>query len=273
MPPKNKGKAKKGKKGAGDSIEEKYKRTVHQVESLKDQLVLRRDIARQALLVKEEWKARLQVLKNDLNEEQDVKKAIHSDMTRQYKTMRSDMDLRVHQLEIEVSRLQQQLRQPGPAAEQTGNGQTSVGEDSNAFPFRTEAETAGIWAQPTGDLSFGEAVDTWLKAPWGASDSEKTSPFPQAPVGPNSQNLKWLCLMRHSLLDLDELELELEHYSAVQILRPSMLRRPVKPSDLRYSIFIHMSIQSILITQILFKKCFLFTSNWIYNRVGSQFSD
>ncbi|XP_067910484.1 dynein regulatory complex protein 12 isoform X2 [Heterodontus francisci] len=109
MPPKNKGKAKKGKKGAGDSIEEKYKRTVHQVESLKDQLVLRRDIARQALLVKEEWKARLQVLKNDLNEEQDVKKAIHSDMTRQYKTMRSDMDLRVHQLEIEVSRLQQQL--------------------------------------------------------------------------------------------------------------------------------------------------------------------
>ncbi|XP_078055345.1 dynein regulatory complex protein 12 [Mustelus asterias] len=31
-------------------------------------------------------------------------------MTRQYKTMRSDMDLRVHQLEIEVSRLQQELK-------------------------------------------------------------------------------------------------------------------------------------------------------------------
>ncbi|XP_072342467.1 dynein regulatory complex protein 12 isoform X2 [Scyliorhinus torazame] len=81
MPPKNKGKgkAKKAKKGVeGDNIEEKYKRTVHQVESLKDQLVLRRDIARQALLVKEEWKAKLQDLKHDLNEEQDVKKAIHS---------------------------------------------------------------------------------------------------------------------------------------------------------------------------------------------------
>ncbi|XP_072342466.1 dynein regulatory complex protein 12 isoform X1 [Scyliorhinus torazame] len=112
MPPKNKGKgkAKKAKKGVeGDNIEEKYKRTVHQVESLKDQLVLRRDIARQALLVKEEWKAKLQDLKHDLNEEQDVKKAIHSDLTRQYKTMRSDTDLQVHQLEIEVSHLQQQL--------------------------------------------------------------------------------------------------------------------------------------------------------------------
>uniref|UniRef100_UPI00398F875F dynein regulatory complex protein 12 n=1 Tax=Pristiophorus japonicus TaxID=55135 RepID=UPI00398F875F len=111
MPPKIKGKVKKGKKKAaqGDNIEEKYKRTVHEVESLKDQLVLRRDIARQALLVKEEWKAQLQVLKNELIEEQDVKKSIHSDMTRQYKTMRSERDLRVHQLEIQVSRLQQQL--------------------------------------------------------------------------------------------------------------------------------------------------------------------
>ncbi|XP_051896023.1 coiled-coil domain-containing protein 153 isoform X1 [Pristis pectinata] len=111
MPPKNKGKAKKGKKKAaeGDNIEEKYKQTVHQVESLKDQLVLRRDIARQALLVKEEWKAKLQVLKNDLKEEQAIKKSIHSDMTRQYKTMRSELDLRVHQLEIEVGHLQQQL--------------------------------------------------------------------------------------------------------------------------------------------------------------------
>ncbi|XP_032905603.1 coiled-coil domain-containing protein 153 isoform X1 [Amblyraja radiata] len=111
MPPKTKGKVKKGKKKAseGDTIEEKFKRTVHQVESLKDQLVLRRDIARQALLVKEEWKARLQVLTNDLKEEQAVKKSIHSDMTRQYKTMRSNLDLRVHQLEIEVGLLQQQL--------------------------------------------------------------------------------------------------------------------------------------------------------------------
>ncbi|XP_072094270.1 dynein regulatory complex protein 12 isoform X2 [Mobula birostris] len=111
MPPKNKGKAKKGKKKAtkGDNVEEKYKQTVHQVESLKNQLVLRRDIARQALLVKEEWKAKLQVLKNDLKEEQAIKKSIHSDMTRQYKTMRSELDLRVHQLEIEVGHLQQQL--------------------------------------------------------------------------------------------------------------------------------------------------------------------
>ncbi|XP_072885976.1 dynein regulatory complex protein 12 isoform X4 [Hemitrygon akajei] len=111
MPPKNKGKAKKGKKKAteGDNIEEKYKQTVHQVESLKNQLVLRRDIARQALLVKEEWKAKLQVLKNDLKEEQAIKKSIHSDMTRQYKTMRSELDLRLHQLEIEVGHLQQQL--------------------------------------------------------------------------------------------------------------------------------------------------------------------
>ncbi|XP_062894564.1 coiled-coil domain-containing protein 153 isoform X4 [Mobula hypostoma] len=85
MPPKNKGKAKKGKKKAtkGDNVEEKYEQTVHQVESLKNQLVLRRDIARQALLVKEEWKAKLQVLKNDLKEEQAIKKSIHSALCQQ----------------------------------------------------------------------------------------------------------------------------------------------------------------------------------------------
>uniref|UniRef100_A0A4W3J312 Dynein regulatory complex protein 12 n=1 Tax=Callorhinchus milii TaxID=7868 RepID=A0A4W3J312_CALMI len=93
-----------------DNIEDKYKRIVHEVESLKDQLVLRRDVARQALLCRTEWKTKLEMVEHKLSEEREDSKAIHSDIGRQYKTMRAELGVRAHQLEIEVSYLQQQLR-------------------------------------------------------------------------------------------------------------------------------------------------------------------
>uniref|UniRef100_A0A8C4SKG4 Dynein regulatory complex protein 12 n=1 Tax=Erpetoichthys calabaricus TaxID=27687 RepID=A0A8C4SKG4_ERPCA len=115
MPPKKKGKEKsKGKKekkkpADGNSLEEKYRRSTLDVEVLKDHLALRRDIARQAQACSHELKTRLSSLEQTLGEERDDKKAISADLTRQYKTMQTEMGVKVHQLEIEVSRLRQQL--------------------------------------------------------------------------------------------------------------------------------------------------------------------
>ncbi|KAK6469220.1 coiled-coil domain-containing protein 153-like [Huso huso] len=114
MPPKKRGKA-KGKKGKrkktsdGNELQEKYKRSTLDVAVLKEHLALRRDVARQAQACSHSLKSRLAVLEQELDEEREDKKDINADLTRQYKSMQMETGVRVHQLEIEVSRLRQQL--------------------------------------------------------------------------------------------------------------------------------------------------------------------
>ncbi|KAK6467933.1 coiled-coil domain-containing protein 153-like [Huso huso] len=114
MPPKKRGKA-KGKKGKrkktsdGNELQEKYKRSTLDVAVLKEHLALRRDVARQAQACSHSLKSRLAVLEKELDEEREDKKDINADLTRQYKSMQMETGVRVHQLEIEVSRLRQQL--------------------------------------------------------------------------------------------------------------------------------------------------------------------
>ncbi|XP_041090725.1 coiled-coil domain-containing protein 153 isoform X4 [Polyodon spathula] len=114
MPPKKKGKA-KGKKGKkkktsdDNGLQEKYKRSTLDVAVLKQHLALRRDVVRQAQACSHNLKSRLAVLEQELDEEREDKKDINADLTRQYKTMQMETGVRVHQLEIEVSRLRQQL--------------------------------------------------------------------------------------------------------------------------------------------------------------------
>ncbi|XP_070548533.1 dynein regulatory complex protein 12-like [Ptychodera flava] len=116
MPPKKKGKGKgkkKGKKKKKDdvelTIEDKYKQTIHQIESLKDHLAYRKELARRSQAASEEWKARMKSAQDDLQTHHLDQKDITSDMTRQYKTMQTEMGLRVHQLEGELQRVKLQL--------------------------------------------------------------------------------------------------------------------------------------------------------------------
>ncbi|XP_043935391.1 coiled-coil domain-containing protein 153 [Protopterus annectens] len=90
-------------------IEEKFKKASHEVDVLKDHLALRRDLVRQAQANNEEFKLKMLTLEKELDEERGEKKAISSDLTRQYKTLQADMVLRIHKLQTEVSHLQQQL--------------------------------------------------------------------------------------------------------------------------------------------------------------------
>lgn len=90
-------------------MQEKYKRSTLDVAVLKEHLALRRDVARQAQACSHSLKSRLAVLEQELDEEREDKKDINADLTRQYKSMQMETGVRVHQLEIEVSRLRQQL--------------------------------------------------------------------------------------------------------------------------------------------------------------------
>ncbi|MBN3300452.1 CC153 protein, partial [Amia calva] len=71
--------------------------------------VLRRDVARQAQACSQELQTRLSTLEHKLGAEREDRRDINADLTRQYKTMQTEMGVKVHQLEIEVSKLQQQL--------------------------------------------------------------------------------------------------------------------------------------------------------------------
>ncbi|XP_006642232.2 dynein regulatory complex protein 12 isoform X1 [Lepisosteus oculatus] len=114
MPPKKKGKGrgKKGKakkRGEEDGLEEKYRRSALDVAVLKGHLALRHEVARQSQASGQELQARVGTLERELSKEREDKRDISADLTRQYKTMQTELGVRVHQLEGEVSRLRKQL--------------------------------------------------------------------------------------------------------------------------------------------------------------------
>ncbi|XP_029428594.1 coiled-coil domain-containing protein 153-like isoform X1 [Rhinatrema bivittatum] len=113
MPPKKKEKArKKGKQkksGTDHDMEERFRRTVLEVEVLQDHLALRRDVARQAEAKGAELKARLLLLEQELQHERDDKKDIYAEMIRKYKELQQESEVRTQGLEAEVKKLQEKL--------------------------------------------------------------------------------------------------------------------------------------------------------------------
>ncbi|XP_046554168.1 coiled-coil domain-containing protein 153-like [Haliotis rubra] len=116
MPPKKKkGKGKGKKKGkkkddAQLELEDKYKRTMDEIEALKDHLAVRKQLTRRANVVSEGWQQRMSEAENDLASHKEDQLAINADMTRQYKTMQTEMGITIHQLETELERTHQTLK-------------------------------------------------------------------------------------------------------------------------------------------------------------------
>jgi len=112
-------KKKKGKKGKGGKkkkkdeatleLEDKYQRTVNEIEALKDHLAVRKELSRKAHGFEDEMRSRVKDTVKELEEHKSDQKAINSDMTRQYKTMQTEMGLRIHNLETDLLRTRQQL--------------------------------------------------------------------------------------------------------------------------------------------------------------------
>ncbi|CAK8675933.1 dynein regulatory complex protein 12-like [Clavelina lepadiformis] len=113
MPPKKKkGKGKKkGKKGKKDEAkeEDKFKKTAREIEILKDHLAHRNEIARRSQAAAVDAREKCNQAEDLLKEQQNEQKNISADLTRQYKTMQTELGIHVHQLEAEVGHLRQQL--------------------------------------------------------------------------------------------------------------------------------------------------------------------
>lgn len=125
MPPKKKGKGKKGKKkgkkknDAELTIDDKYKKTLHEIEALKDHLASRKEIARRAQAHSEEWKKKMEAAHEDLVSQKDDQKSITTDMTRQYKHMQTEMNAEVHRLAAELDKTKTKLAQTEKQLQET----------------------------------------------------------------------------------------------------------------------------------------------------------
>jgi len=114
MPPKaKKGKGKKKKKDVNEelTIEEKYKKTLFEIESLKEHLALRTDLARRAQSKSENMREKMLEAKETIQSEQQTKLEISADLTRQYKTMQTELTMRIQTQEKHIEILQERLSQ------------------------------------------------------------------------------------------------------------------------------------------------------------------
>ncbi|XP_062817229.1 coiled-coil domain-containing protein 153 isoform X2 [Anolis carolinensis] len=96
MPPAKKGKAKKAGKAKKTTVpdEEKYKKTELEVDTLKQYLVLRHDMARQAMADSEGLRRKLADLEKELEQARGDKKDIYEEMIRRYQQLQHQTDTR-----------------------------------------------------------------------------------------------------------------------------------------------------------------------------------
>ncbi|XP_067103009.1 dynein regulatory complex protein 12 [Osmerus mordax] len=115
MPPKKKGrrkikKTKKPEEGV-NKLEAQYKRTVLDVEILRDHLAVRCDVARQARAVSSELRVEVRDLEQKLSHERQDRSDVSEVVSRQYDSIQTGLTARVKRLEEEVISLRQQLAQ------------------------------------------------------------------------------------------------------------------------------------------------------------------
>lgn len=115
MPPKKKKGKGKGKKKKKDDpmameLDDKYKKTVHEIEALKDQLSVRKELARRGQGESDTMKAKMAGAMAELDKHKNDQKDITADMTRQYKYMMTGLQLKLHQMERDYQITQKTLR-------------------------------------------------------------------------------------------------------------------------------------------------------------------
>uniref|UniRef100_A0A673WGJ6 Dynein regulatory complex protein 12 n=2 Tax=Salmo trutta TaxID=8032 RepID=A0A673WGJ6_SALTR len=107
---KSKTKNKKTNEG-GNELAEKYRRSALDVTVLRDHLALRGDVAQQAQSISHDLRSRMRDMEQELHHERLDRKDVSADLTRQYKTMQTDMTVKVKKLGDEAISLREQLAQ------------------------------------------------------------------------------------------------------------------------------------------------------------------
>lgn len=109
MPPKKR-KGKKTRTSEGElTVDDKFKKTLEEIEALKDHLAIRKDLVRRSKEVSEQWKERMLTAEYNLEDVKDTHRAVSADMTRQYKTMQVESIQRIQHLETELAQTKARL--------------------------------------------------------------------------------------------------------------------------------------------------------------------
>ncbi|XP_065889657.1 dynein regulatory complex protein 12-like [Dysidea avara] len=117
MKKKGKKKAKKGKKKDGGkdgfelALEERYRRTLLEIDSLKEDLVQRTEQSRKSRQAETTMKDKLDDAQGTISLEKSSKREISIDMTRQYKTMQMQLENKIETLEGMMKKLQGELEE------------------------------------------------------------------------------------------------------------------------------------------------------------------
>lgn len=111
MPPKKKGKkGKKGSKKKDDVVDDdKMMRTQKEIILVKDRLAVQTEISRRASSTASIARTDLHEAEKKLQQQKQHEKDVSAELSRQYKTMQTDMNIQVKQLEAQVCDLEQQL--------------------------------------------------------------------------------------------------------------------------------------------------------------------
>jgi hypothetical protein len=109
MPPKKKGKGKKKKSSGELNEDDKYKKSLHEIDALKDNLAFRKEFARRNKAAYDEIKYRMDENVVNLEELESSHKSSNAYLTHQYKLMQTDMCLKIHYLENELNATKKNL--------------------------------------------------------------------------------------------------------------------------------------------------------------------
>ena len=91
------------------SLDEQFKRTTQEVDCLKEQLADRQDRARLSLASEKVMREKMMSARAMVSDEQQSKKDLTFDLTRQYKTLQLQSELKIQALEAKVKRLTEDL--------------------------------------------------------------------------------------------------------------------------------------------------------------------
>ncbi|NWH42667.1 CC153 protein, partial [Fregata magnificens] len=132
MPPKSKGKGRKGVKQqqkrniAESQAEKKYRKAALEVDMPKEHLVPWRDMTWQAKTNNEVLKRRLWDLEKVLEQAREDKRDIHEEMTRRYQELQKQTAAHSQRLEAKVKSLQEQLATKPRESQQTQEAATQA---------------------------------------------------------------------------------------------------------------------------------------------------
>jgi hypothetical protein len=120
MPPKKKkGKGKKKKSSSELTEDDKYKKSLYEIDALKDNLAFRKEFSRRTKAAYEDMKMRMDENSVQLDDMENNHRSANAYLTHQYKTLQTDMGLKIHTLENELNVTKRNLENCEDALQET----------------------------------------------------------------------------------------------------------------------------------------------------------